>query len=188
MAVPERRSKRSFTLAVPPDWQYTRADKGEESPVGERQPSIPEWLQEEAERTELSKIQGELRAARDAAAQSLIAVKGPLFVERVLARLGASVNALQQIGMAGSINSVGDGAFRICVNKLGPYANYTHTDLFFEPLRIRCHFLEGGGEEFRYCALSERELAVIDGADPMKEEEVADSIMRRMVHLVKTRM
>jgi hypothetical protein len=90
------------------------------------------------------------------------------------------------VEMTGSVNHVGTG-FRVCVNKLGPRANYTHTDLFFEPLRIRCNFHEGGSKELRFCALSESEVGVIDGGGPMSEEEAGDYIMQRMVNLIKSR-
>jgi len=156
-------------------------------PVEKDDSLIPEWLRQEQERRELEEARGAARKAQDHAALLLIKQKASLFRTRVLARLEASVEALPiTVEMTGSVNRVGTG-FRVCVNKLGPRANYTHTDLFFEPLRIRCNFHEGGSEEFRFCALSEFEIGVIDGAGPLTEEETGDYIMQRMVSLIKSR-
>ena len=148
---------------------------------------IPQFLRREQEQRELEKAQEAARKGRDHAAFLLIAQKASLFRTRVLSRLEASVKALPvTVEMVGSVNRVGTG-FRVCVNKLGPIANYTHTDLFFEPLRIRCNFHEGGSEELRFCTLSESEIAVIDGAEPMTEEETGDYILQRMVNIIKSR-
>jgi hypothetical protein len=150
-------------------------------------PLIPEWLRQEQEQRELENLQDAARKAQDRAAFLLIEQKAPLFRTRVLARLEASVKALPMtVEMTGSVNRVGTG-FRVCVNKLGPIANYTHTDLFFEPLKIRCNFHEGSSEDLRFCVLSGSEVRVIDGVGPMSEEETGDYIMQRMVNLIKRR-
>lgn len=150
-------------------------------------PRSPEWLRREHKQRESEKSRSEAQNSQDRAALLLIQQKAALFRDRVLARMEACVRALPEaVEMTGSVNQLGT-AFRVCINKLGPRANYTHTDVFFEPLRIRCNFHEGGSEELRFCALSESEIGVIDGAGPMSEEETGDYIMQRMVSLVKSR-
>ena len=149
-------------------------------------PEIP-WLQNEQAQHALEKAQEAVRREQNRAALLLIKQKSSIFCTRFSARLNLCVAALPNaVEMTGSVNHVGTG-YRVCVNKLGPIANYTHTDLFFEPLRIRCNFHEGGSEEFRFCVLSESEIGVIDGAEPMTEEEIGDYIVHRMVKIIKER-
>lgn len=150
-------------------------------------PRFPEWLRWEHQQRESERMRSEAQTSQDRAALLLIEQKGPLFRDRVLSRMEACVKALPEtVEMAGSLNPLG-ACFRVCVNSLGPRANYTHSDVFFEPLRIRCNFHEGGSEELRFCALSESEIGAIGGARPMSEEETGDYIMQRMVNLVKSR-
>lgn len=147
-------------------------------------PLIPEWIQKEQERRELEQARAEAERATERAASLLIKTSGPEFGKDVLMRLKISTEALPTLGMSGSVNPAGN-AFRICVNKPGSVAKFTHTDLFLEPFGLRCNLFGGGSYELRYCATSESEIGVIGDAEPMDRDQTAEFIIRSMIRRIE---
>lgn len=155
--------------------------------MNENDPLIPEWMRREKERRESENARKEAQRSLALAARLLIEGKSPLFWQDVLRILKISVAALPTLGMNGSINPVSLNTFRVCVSKLGPIANYTHTDLSFEPLRIHCNVFGEGSYDLRFCAISESEISVIGNSEPMNQEKSAEHIMRHMTSLIESR-
>lgn len=152
-------------------------------------PFIPEWMRQKREQRESANAREEARKNQARAARLLVGEKSPLFWQGILRELKISVDALPTLEMSGSINPVGLNAFRVFVNKLGYVANFVYTDLFLlpEPLRIHCNVFGEGSYDLRFCALSESEISVIDGSEPMNQEQTAEYIMRRMTSLIESR-
>lgn len=150
--------------------------------MNDNDPLIPEWMRQERERDKLYRAHQQVEDSATRAALLLIEKKAPIFWKHVLRNLKISVDALPVLGMTGFVRNVNSG-FRVSINKLGPVANYTYTDIFLHPQRIHCRTFEQNFYDLRFC-IEDSEIEVIGTEEPMDEEQTAEHIMRRMIDIV----